>query len=504
VIDISNPASPREVGFIPTAEGSFVGEGVQVIHLKTRAFTGDVLVHNNEICGDSPDAVGGMSLWNVTDPTNPQPLALGVGDTTIDGEQQPRANQIHSSFIWQQGSHAYAVIVDDEEAGADDVDILDITDPRRPVLIAETGLPDWPDAQTPTARGNEVFFHDVDVKRVRGTWTMLLSYWDAGWVLLNVNDPARPGFIDDSDFPDPDQLTGFSPPEGNAHQAEWNKNSRWIIGTSEDFSPFRAFVNIGDRQFPANQGDASAQLDERTTLEGPTRYVGEACDAASVPQAPAPGTIALVERGTCFFQVKADNIVTKGYAAIIIFNSVNPACDEVFTPSVEATVPVLFVARATGLAILGQEVTGDVCATSTAAAIGTAGATVRLSAQFDGWGHVHQLDARTLEQVDAYAVPEALDPRYATRFGVLSVHEVATDPDWANIGYLSYYDAGFRVIRFDGRGIKEVGRFIDEGGNDFWGVQVHTLPGKGRRYGKLVLASDRDFGLYIFKYTGKH
>jgi hypothetical protein len=117
---------------------------------------------------------------------------------------------------------------------------------------------------------------------------------------------------------------------------------------------------------------------------------------------------------------------------------------------------------------------------------------------------VHLLDARTLQQVDAYAVREALDPRYATGFGDLSVHEVATDPDRPNLAYLSYYNAGFRVIRFDRGGIREVGRFIDEGGNDFWGVEVHTLPGKGRRFGKLVLASDRDYGLYIFKYTGKH
>jgi hypothetical protein len=33
---------------------------------------------------------------------------------------------------------------------------------------------------------------------------------------------------------------------------------------------------------------------------------------------------------------------------------------------------------------------------------------------------------------------------------------------------------------------------------------VHTLPGRGRRFGKLVLASDRDYGLYIFQYIGKH
>jgi hypothetical protein len=77
------------------------------------------------------------------------------------------------------------------------------------------------------------------------------------------------------------------------------------------------------------------------------------------------------------------------------------------------------------------------------------------------------------------------------------VHEVATDPDVNNLGYLSYYNAGFRVIKFGATGIQEVGRFIDQGGNDFWGVEVTKIGGQ-----KYVLASDRDYGLYIFRYTG--
>jgi hypothetical protein len=53
------------------------------------------------------------------------------------------------------------------------------------------------------------------------------------------------------------------------------------------------------------------------------------------------------------------------------------------------------------------------------------------------------------------------------------------------------------VVKFSRRGIQEVGAFIASGGNNFWGVQV--LPG-GKR--PLVMASDRDSGLWIFQYTG--
>jgi hypothetical protein len=109
-----------------------------------------------------------------------------------------------------------------------------------------------------------------------------------------------------------------------------------------------------------------------------------------------------------------------------------------------------------------------------APAIGTVGASVSAKAQFDGWGYVHLLDAATMQQLDAYAIDEALDPAYASGFGDLSVHEVAVDPWRKDIAYLSYYSGGLRVIRYDEKtGITEVGAYISEEGNNFWGVEAH-------------------------------
>jgi hypothetical protein len=65
------------------------------------------------------------------------------------------------------------------------------------------------------------------------------------------------------------------------------------------------------------------------------------------------------------------------------------------------------------------------------------------------------------------------------------------------------------VVRFNTKGISEVGRFIDQGGNGFWGVFPigdesggHGYSGPIAGENPFVLASDRDFGLYIFRYTG--
>jgi hypothetical protein len=125
---------------------------------------------------------------------------------------------------------------------------------------------------------------------------------------------------------------------------------------------------------------------------------------------------------------------------------------------------------------------------------GTQGNTLLVRVYFDGWGYVRLFrnGSGKLVELDQYAIPEAHDVAYAEGFGDLSVHEIAMSEKEDELGYLSYYSGGVRVIKIEDDQIHEVGHFIDEGSNNFWGVQVFKH--KGDEY---VLASDRDFGLYI-------
>ncbi|PWK80799.1 hypothetical protein C8D88_12277 [Lentzea atacamensis] len=69
------------------------------------------------------------------------------------------------------------------------------------------------------------------------------------------------------------------------------------------------------------QATGTPQITDNTTITGPTTYVGGACAAL-----PAGTGTALVERGTCAFQVKLDNITAAGYTAGIVFQNVRPDC----------------------------------------------------------------------------------------------------------------------------------------------------------------------------------
>ncbi|MEJ7717064.1 MAG: hypothetical protein WKF31_03525 [Thermoleophilaceae bacterium] len=96
---------------------------------------------------------------------------------------------MHSAFMWQQGGRAFVVMVDDEEAA--DVDIMEITDPRRPRLVSETDL-NALGVEQPRVNGEQSFLHDMTVKRIRGVQTMLASYWDGGYVAARRERPGAP------------------------------------------------------------------------------------------------------------------------------------------------------------------------------------------------------------------------------------------------------------------------------------------------------------------------
>ncbi len=516
VLDISNPAKPQHVSFIRAANDTYVGEGVQVINITTPHYSGDVLIHNNEICGNPTTGVkGGISLVEVTNPRTPKYLAQGVGDFQPAGQYGASiAHTVHSAFAWDAGDKAYVVSVDNEEAF--DVDIMDISDPRNPVLIKEYDLnAQFPQIVQADLGRAESFLHDMIVKQINGRFIMLLSYWDGGYVQLDVTDPLNASYIADTDFTNPDpeaKESGYTvKPEGNGHQAEFSLKNDYIVAADEDFSPYsvRAQNTTDGTEFQATQGTNTPQIDADMSLSGQTVFIGRACNTDPVVPPAGAAKIAVVERGVCSFTEKVANVeAAGGYQGVIVFNREgSDACTGLLTMLVDGTIPALFVGRDTGFGFFNTPYNDAECRDDNAQlapiAIGATGDTVDVKAIFDGWGYVHLYKNGTdkLTELDTYALPEAHDPAYAAGYSDLSVHEVAMSEQRNDLAYFAYYSGGFRVAKITGNGrntrLEEVGRFIDQGGNNFWGVQVWQKNGK-----EYVLASDRDYGLYIFEYTG--
>lgn len=422
--------------------------------------------------------------------------------------------------------------VDNEEFT--DTDIYDVSDPRNPQPVGEFDLLErFPQIEDQSALGNNIFLHDMVVKRIRGRQVMLASYWDAGYVTLDVSDPANPTYIGDTSFDGADPLTGLTPPEGNAHEAEFSRDNRFILAADEDFNPFRAgefSITTGPNAgaFPSAEvggGASVASLPDRT-LNGRVVYGGYGCDAsAAIPPrdssglAPAEGEEAIVvlQRGpagdpnapeeACFPGEKAANGIEAGYDAVLLVNrhlgsadADSPFCGSGgFPPG--AQIVTLCTTHEAFHRLFGTapNFSGGSLGAPGEPGLGQLGESVQATSVFDGWGygHVYENGEGKLTHLGAFAIPEALDPAFAFGFGDLSIHEFATDPD-ERLVYSSYYSGGLRVFAFGPGGLEEVGRFIDEGGNSFWGVEQFD----DRRGNRLIAASDRDFGLYLFRFTG--
>jgi hypothetical protein len=515
VVDITDPAKPAEKAFIQAQEGSTPGEGVQVIKLTTPFFNGDLLVSNNEKCKPKT-GFGGMNLYDVSNPHHPTALAEGVGDSTVHGQGKKAANEIHSVFAWDAGSKGYAVIVDNEEEL--DVDIMDITNPKKAKLVAEYDLDQmFPQiVQASPINLTQIFHHDMIVKEINGRQIMLISYWDGGYVKLDMTDPLNPTLLGDTDFAaiDPEAAeSGLTvPPEGNAHQSEFTRDNKYVVASDEDFGPYAlgAHNDTDNTSIQASQGDATRLLLEGETITGTSKYVGQACPGG----APVPaglGEIAVVERGVCTFTEKVASVIAAGgYKAVLVFNREGgDACNQTTGMTVVGDIPAFGVApREDGFALFDVEDQYDDTACLAGAGdgsqvlpvpIGTVGDTLTFSSYFDGWGYVHlyRNQGAKLAELDTYAIPEAHDPAYATGFGDLSVHEVAASHVNDNRLYFSYYSGGFRVVDIENDKLVEKGYNIDPEGNNFWGVQVFSHGGQ-----EYVAGSDRDAGLWIFKYTG--
>ena len=557
IVDISNPAAPVKVGFLNAGGTGYQTEGVQALHIDTDDYTGDILIVSNEWCLPRSNPKlnpGGITIYDINDPTNPQILVDDFGDFDLHGN---RANESHSVIAWDAGDgDAYAAAIDNEEN--EDVDLFEITDPRNPVLLAETELP----GVNVDGHGALEFAHDFDILQFPdGSWHLMVSDWDGGWVDLDVTDPSNPSIVGDFDYtadgPCDEVVPTACPPEGNAHQGEWNSDGSVFVGTDEDFDPFRTtpLTRVtGNADFPAPEeyttvavGGAPVTVLPDRRLNGPVAFGGYGCPGTSAPIPNAdttipPGTldpgeeqIIVLQRGptddpnapeeACFPGEKADNATDQGWDAVILTGRhlAGGAADDdppncgfgAFPP--DEQIPAVCTTHTAMHELFARTPDftlpyplGDPA--DLEPNIGEVGFEVDITATFDGWGYVRVLDtdpASAPTEIAQITIPETADEDFATGFGDLTVHEVEVPrgdpneggpaPDDDLVAYFSWYSGGFRVFDIsDPSNPAELGHYIDAQGNNFWGVAL----AEDENGDRIVLASDRDFGLFIFRYTG--
>ncbi|MDV6013615.1 PA domain-containing protein [Haloechinothrix sp. LS1_15] len=532
VWDVRNPNRPSHVGIIESEQGSRSND------IKVDAMnSGDVLVHSNEDCG--PEGMGGFEIYNVDDPRAPQHLSTVRIDepNEVLREEFGAVNRgVHNLFLFTQGYRDYVALATHGNAWFGSVQIFEITDPTDPQFVSAWGpellceedfCSDDPYAETdpdvlidtisfwilgdpagPTPGFGQSTIRSVHDITVTDDGNLLYAAgWDAGLVLLDIEDPAAPEVVSVALEPEEGSLDG----EVNSHSVWPSEDGDIVVEGEEDFDawvtvqpPSGLTFGTGDPATPlpgtaistsagddledsptGNAGAVDADVLEVSSgplegttypavelagdqptfgevgpVEGDIVWIGRACDGDEIlnGDAIAEGGIAIVRRGACTFREKNVNAAEAGADAVVIANNLR---DD--TPW-------------GGLRIWDYSDPQN----------------PELASTFD-----------TECSAAWEPIPEC-DP-----LGTYSVHNVIveTTDDGRVKAYVSWYRDGMLVLDVtDPANPVEVARFFDDsdefregnGGqpHDFWGV--YKIPGKPWIYG-----SDRNGGLYIFQELGR-
>jgi hypothetical protein len=238
VVDATDAVHPVMVGRLQNAEGTSA-EDVVVYTAESGPMAGrDIAVAGIQVCGGSRSDLSfprGLQLWDVTDPANPEELGFWDSECCTRGVHEFEVE--HRADLGR--TFAYATVptsrYPDETTssgyrdadGDGDFRLIDITDPTAPIEVSDWGIQDIggpfyagqgcdPDANyghgaEPSADGRFVF----------------LSYWDSGFVKLDLTTPATPVFKGRTVYP--------ANADGDAHSAQWDEGRKLLFGADEDF-----------------------------------------------------------------------------------------------------------------------------------------------------------------------------------------------------------------------------------------------------------------------------
>jgi len=182
LVDVKDPASPRQLATIEVPPGTHSH--------KVRATGGLMLVNREAQPANRPRAgvTGGLVIYDVADPARPREITFwkcggaGVHRFTFDGR------------------YAYLSPEMDGYVG-NIVMILDLADPARPQEVGRWWMPgQWTaGGETPSWKGRDHRCHHP----IRAGNRLYVSYWHGGFVILDIEDMAKPTFVSGLDWSPP-------------------------------------------------------------------------------------------------------------------------------------------------------------------------------------------------------------------------------------------------------------------------------------------------------------
>src|SRR5918993_1304080 len=236
VLDTRDPAKPRVVSKLQNPPGTSVED--VVVYTDPRSGR-DIAAAGIQVCGGSRYDTGffrGLMLWDVTDPASPQLLgSLDTGCCTrglheFEIQHRPDLGRTFAYVSVPASEYPDEVSPSGvrDEARRGDFRLIDITDPRAPFEVSDWGV--VKDAGGPLGPGlgcdpDPIYGHSAEPSD-DGT-RAFVSYWDSGFVALDVSDPASPTMLGHTVY--------AANADGDAHSASYDDARALLFTADEDF-----------------------------------------------------------------------------------------------------------------------------------------------------------------------------------------------------------------------------------------------------------------------------
>jgi len=238
VVDATDPANPTEIGVLQNPMGTSA-EDVVVYTASSGPFTGhDIAAVGIQVCGGSRYDLSfprGLQLWDVTDPASPVELgfydsgccARGVHEFEVEDRTDLGRTYAYSTVPSSEEPDANSPSGRQDQLGRGPFRLVDITDPTKPVEVSSWGfLHDGVPPGTPQGCDPDALFGHGAEPSEDGK-TVFLSYWDSGFVAVEVSNPASPQFLGRTVYP--------ADADGDGHSSNYDDARKLLFTADEDF-----------------------------------------------------------------------------------------------------------------------------------------------------------------------------------------------------------------------------------------------------------------------------
>jgi hypothetical protein len=449
------------------------------------------------------DAPHGFALFDVTDPADPALLSFHAtpfgGIHELDLAVRPDGRAIVVGSV----PHS------EREGTGGDVVIVEVTDPERPVQLADWGI--VRDSSLPVVGGDAEIAHQGagiggyatnlahSVRTADDGMTAYASHWDAGVLKFDLSDPAHPVLIGRTTF----DITE----DGDAHSMTTYEvgGTRYILQNNEEVSalspPVITSSATGDRRLPGLENHfMPTPLSSIGEVEGEVFDAGDGCQRSDF--AGAAGSIALFDNHGvgCSLGGQVVRALRSGADGFLInyLGEARPTFFRLF-PGPRASGTIGELGPGVPSAMISEL---DGGAAAIRSALETGPVTVTMTPTEPSWGFLEVFsedDATMRDGVLEYrqvgefaALPHVVGELEDGSGGWYTIHNTEVVGDRA---FASWYSNGIVALDVtDPTAPALAGRFAPDAAF-FWGVAVDPSGG-------LVLGSDVASGLWILRPTG--